>query len=167
MFPRRRHERYRLMGSALVIFERPRIFNIGKPRIIKLGPLSDISQDGLSVEYFANGKRFGDFCELSILVPGHGITVYRIPFRNISDIVVAELDAKRIIMRWGIQFDELNHHHIKSLQRFINLYTQEEVPDRRNGFERRIVNRTDDSLATIPDRRHDQKKDRRKGLAVS
>jgi hypothetical protein len=152
------------MGSALVLFERPRIFNIGKPRISKLGPLSDISQGGLSVEYFAGRKRFGDFCELSILVPGHGITVYRIPFRNISDVVVAELDAKRIIMRRGIQFDELNPNHTERLKRFINLYTREEVPDRRSGFERRIVNHSRDFFAATRDRRDDPKKDRRKGL---
>jgi len=157
MFPRRRYERYRLLGSALVIFERPRIFNIGKPRIIKLGPLSDISQGGLSAEYFANRKRFGDFCELSILVPGHGITVYRIPFRNISDIVIAELDAKKIIMRRSIQFNELNPYHIERLKRFINLYTRENVPDRRSGLERRIVNHSVDSFAAIPDRRKDRR----------
>jgi len=162
MFPRRRHKRYRPMGSALVIFERPRIFNTGKPRIIKLGPLSDISQGGLSVEYFAKGKRFEGFFELSILIPGHGITVYRIPFRNISDIVAAEPDAKRIIMRRGIQFDELNHHHTSSLKRFVNLYAREEVSDRRSGFERRIVNSSDDPFAAVSNRRHDQKKDRRK-----
>jgi len=155
------------MGSALVIFERPRIFNIGKPRVIKLGPLSDISQGGLSVEYSANGKRFEYFRELSILIPGHGITVYRIPFRNISDIVAAKPDAKRKIMRRGIQFDELNHHHASRLKEFINLYTREEVSDRRSGHERRMVNRSDDPFTAVSNRRHDQKKDRRKGLLGS
>ncbi len=161
MSPRRRCERYRLLGSALVIFERPRMFNIGKPRIIKLGPLSDISQGGLSAEYLASGKRFTDFNELSILVPGNGVTVYRIPFRNISDTVVAEPDAKRKIMRMGIQFDEPNHHHISSLKKFINLYARKEVPDRRSGFEMRTVSNPGDSFAAIPERRHDRKMDSR------
>ncbi len=163
MFPRRKHERYRLMGSALVIFERPRIFNMGKPRIIELGPLSDISRGGLSVEYFANKKRFENFDELSILVPEHGITVYRIPFHKISEFVVAKLNSKKTIMRRGIQFGELNSHHVERLEKFINLYAQEEAPDRRSRFERRTMNHSDDSSAVIPDQRHGRKKDRRKG----
>jgi len=160
MFTRRRYERYRLMGSALAVYEQPRIFNIGKPKPIELGPLSDISLKGLSVEFVVNRKYPGDHHELSILVPEHGIMVYRIPFRNISDMVVSECASKRVIMRRGVQFRELNHDHTERLNRLIQLYTRETVPDRRSGFERREANR---SIAGL-DRRNGLQQDRRKSI---
>ncbi len=171
MFQRRLDDRYRLTGSALVIFERPRMFNIGQPRIIKLGPLSDISQSGLSVEYIADKKKEEMFDELSIFVPGQGIVVYRLPFRTISDIKVVKFEKKRTIMRRGIKFRELNEHHFGRIKRFLRTDTRGIVPDRRSGCGRRYVNESHDPFISISGWENDNGKrsgnDRRSGVNIN
>ena len=72
-------------------------------------------------------------------------------------------NSKKTIMRRGIQFGDLNLHQKERLEKFIQVYAEEEAPDRRGGVERRTVHRSDDSDAAIPNQRHDRKKDRRKG----
>jgi hypothetical protein len=136
-------DRYRLFGSALILFESPRLYNLGKPRIIRMGPLSDISQHGLSVEYYPHKDYEKDFQELSILVPGQGMVVYRIPFQRVSDTVVSKTMKRQPVMRRGMQFGKLNEHHSDQLETFLATYTRGAVPDRRSGYERRCDPKTD------------------------
>lgn len=133
------HDRYRPLGSALVIFESPGLYRSANPRIINMGPVTEVSRNGLSVEYPLNRDCQKDFQELSLLVPGQGLVVYRIPFRNISETIVSEAVKSRPIMRRGMQFGELNEHHASRLEDFIQTYTRGLMPDRRSGYERRNV----------------------------
>jgi hypothetical protein len=122
-----------------VIFEASRPYNLGKPRVIPLGPITDISRQGLSVEYTPHKSFHRKFQELSILVPGQGVAVYRIPFRDISNIAVPDSTARQPVMRRGMQFLGMNDLHAGQLEDFIAAYTRDVVPDRRSGYERRGV----------------------------
>ncbi|MFH2065964.1 MAG: hypothetical protein ABIK15_12260 [Pseudomonadota bacterium] len=148
---RRMHDRYRPLGSAFVIFESPGLYRSANPRIIKMGPVTEISRKGLSVEYPLNKDCQKDFQELSLLVPGQGLVVYRIPFRNISETIVSEAVKRRPIMRRGMQFGELNEYHAGLLEDFVQTYTRGIIPDRRSGYERRNVPETAESYAAIFD----------------
>ena len=134
---RRIHARYRPLGSAFVIFEAPRPYNLGKPRVIQFGPITDISLQGLSVEYTPQKDFQREFQELSILVPGQGLAVYRIPFRNISDVAVSDSAAHQPVMRRGMQFLSASDLHSTQVEDFLAAYTRGIVPDRRSGYERR------------------------------
>jgi hypothetical protein len=164
---RRLNDRYRPLGSAFVIFETPGLYNIGKPKIIKMGPVADISQKGLSVEYYFHKDHENDFHELSLLVPGQGVVVYRMPFQSVSDTVVSKVNKKRIIMRRGIQFGELDEHHSVRLEKFLRTYARCAVPDRRSGYERRYIPKSDEQYHMIPEKeqkcRKRSGKDRRAG----
>jgi len=111
---RRTIDRYRPFGSAFVIFESPRLYNLGKPRIITIGPISDISPQGLSVEYYPHKDHEKNFQELSILVPGQGMAVYQIPFQKVSDTVVSTANKQQPVMRRGMRFGEVNEHLSKT-----------------------------------------------------
>jgi len=171
MSQRRLLDRYRPLGSAFVIFESFGRFHIGKPRIIKMGPITDICQNGLSVEYFPHKDHEKDFHELSLLIPGQGIAVYRIPFQNVSDTLVAKDNQNRMIMRRGIQFGKSDEHHAEQLEQFLRTYTRDAVPDRRTGYERRYVSKSDERYQLIPEEdpngRRRSGKDRRDGSDIA
>jgi hypothetical protein len=160
MHHRRTIDRYRPFGSAFVIFESPRLYNFGKPRIIRMGPISDISQQGLSVEYYPHKDHERDFQELSILVPGQGMVVYRIPFQKVSDTVVSDSIKRQPIMRRGMQFGKVDEQHSDQLAAFLEVYTRGIVPDRRSGYERRSDLKADSPFRVI------QKEDENAGRRI-
>lgn len=147
---RRTIDRYRPFGSAFVIFESPRLYHFGKPRIITIGPVSDISLQGLSVEYYPHKDHEKNFQELSILVPGQGMVVYRIPFQKVSDTVVSKEKKQSPVMRRGMRFGEVNEFHSNQLETFLAAYTRGVVPDRRSGNERRSDQKAETASQVIP-----------------
>ncbi len=46
---RRKWKRYKIKGGAIVLLHKPRLIDIGKPKMIELGPVIDISMGGLAV----------------------------------------------------------------------------------------------------------------------
>lgn len=131
------HARYRPLGSAFVIFEAPRPYNLGTPRVIPFGPITDISRQGLSVEYTPHKDLQRNFQELSILIPGQGLAVYRIPFQDISDIAVSDAATGPLVMRRGVQFLAMDAFHSNQVEDMIAAYTRNAVPERRSGYDRR------------------------------
>ncbi len=125
-----------------------------------MGPISDISQQGLSVEYYPHKDHERDFQELSILVPGQGMVVYRIPFQKVSDTVVSDSIKRQPIMRRGMQFGMVNEQHSDQLAAFLEAYTRGIVPDRRSGYERRCDQKTDAPFHVI------QKEDENAGRRI-
>lgn len=125
-----------------------------------MGPISDISQQGLSVEYHPHKDQERGFQELSILVPGQGMVVYRIPFLKVSDTVVSDSKKQPPIMRRGVRFGKLNEQHSDQLAAFLQVYTRGVVPDRRSGYERRRDKKTDTPFQVI------QKEDENTGRRV-
>ena len=54
---RRQWKRYKLKGGAIVLLHKPRFMEIGKPKLVELGPVIDISRGGLAVQYVESEKR--------------------------------------------------------------------------------------------------------------
>lgn len=163
---RRRYERYQIKGCARVVFFHQRLVKWTAPRIIRLGPLVDISHGGLAVEYLDTQLRFGDFRELAIELPYNGSHLYRFPFRQVIDYVIAEMNSSQRIRRRCIQFCDLNQHQIFRLQKFIELHTCGPLVDRRSGMDRRYPYRSDDPFISLRGWQNDKgrrrKPDRRK-----
>lgn len=150
---RRMHDRYRPLGSAFVIFESPRPHILGKSRIIKLGPITDISPEGLCVEYQHHKDYQKDFQELSILVPGQGLVVVRIPFQNIFETIVSTAFKQPPIMRRNMRFGDLDADHSRQVKDFIGTFTRGVVSDRRSGYERRNITKSDEQSAAASDQK--------------
>ena len=101
-----------------------RIIPIGKPRLVELGPVVDISWGGLAVHYIDNKKRRIESSELSISFPPEGIVLEGIPFEMVSDTEIAELPDSKKIRRRSMKFGEMNQSQKTRLVNFLQNFTQ-------------------------------------------
>ncbi len=163
---RRQDARYQIRGCARVVFFQPRFVKAVSPKIIRLGPVVDISHGGLAVEYLDTKSRAGDFTELSVEMPDYGLFLYRFPFRTILDYEIAEMNSSQQIRRRCVRFHNLNQHQLFRLRKFIQLHTCGPLIDRRSGTDRRYPYRVEDPFIFYPGWQNDKgrrrKPDRRK-----
>lgn len=122
------------------MLNRPRLITLGKPRIIKLGPVIDISMGGLAVQYIETIERLKDSSKLSIIIPPNDIAVADIPFTTVTDVAIAELPDSREIRNRCLQFGKLLPRQTFQLEAFINKYGFDLLQDRRTGEDRRKKN---------------------------
>ncbi len=153
---RRKYDRFRIRGSAYVVYSKPRRMRLGKEKFVKLGPVADISRGGLSVEYVPRKSCRWNKTELSVFIPGQGIILNRIPSRIIQNRAVAELDQGKAIMHCNIEFRELNQHQLFRLRRFVRDNTSKTSLDRRKNKERRYLTSPDDPFFSISGWEHDK-----------
>ena len=134
---RRRWKRFNINGSAIVMLHKPRLIDIGKPSLVQLGPVVDISMGGLSVQYFENKKRKLETDTLSIHVPDQGLVLEGMKFDVISDRIVAKLAEEKIIRSRCVSFRDQSRLQSYQLETFMKQFTLNSPADRRTGRERR------------------------------
>ncbi|MBW1841562.1 MAG: PilZ domain-containing protein [Deltaproteobacteria bacterium] len=139
---RRKWKRFRINGSAIVMLHRPSLLGLGKPTLIELGPIIDISLGGLAIQYVDSKKRQTECFELSISVPDKGIVLEGLPYEIILDREVATLPDSRKIRNRCVQFEELTSYQKLKLEAFIKKHTAEIIRDRRSGIQRRQLDDT-------------------------
>lgn len=137
MTQRRLHTRKRPAGSAFVLFGTNRKNRLGIRKPVPVGPVNEISRNGLSIEYQPEPPHDRRFHHLSILIPGQGIMVYQIPFQTVSDIVLTPEGRRPAICRRGVRFTDVSEQHARQLDEFLRAYTRGAQPDRRSGEDRR------------------------------
>lgn len=120
---RRKHQRFSVRGSALVILQRPPVIGFGKPRLVELGPVIDIGLGGVGVQYLEHKKRVLDADLLTIAAAGDAFRIENLPFRVVADNVLATLPGGRNIHRCCIEFIQLPAYQRFQLERFIKGYT--------------------------------------------
>lgn len=135
---RRKFKRFKIKGSAIVLLQKPRLMNIGKPKTVELGPVVDISMGGLAVQYMENKKRSLDGDLLSIQVPDNGVKLDGLRFKVVSDRVLATLPDGRKIHNCCIQFQQLSAYQSFQLESFIKGHAHHGAGERRNRPDRRM-----------------------------
>lgn len=154
---RRRHNRAKIKGEAFVEFYKPRLFKLGKPRIVFSAAIIDISGGGLAFEYNGRHMLFPDFYQLSISTTADKIKIGEVPFKVASDFSISRLSNSKFIRRCGVQFGELTPNKKFQLDAFIKNHT---IVDTRSGIERRQFSYSNHS----PELRSG--KDRREAIAL-
>ena len=87
---RRRWKRFTIDG-AIVMVPQTSIWRLGKTAYVKLGPIKNIGMKGLAMHYVEkNEKLLSKATTISIMFPGEGIIVDKIPFRIVGNARVAE-----------------------------------------------------------------------------
>ncbi len=137
---RRKWKRFKVKDRAFVMLHRPRLIKLGKPRLVKSGPIVDISMGGLAVQYIENRERLRDYSELSIIIPPDHIKVEEIPFKVLTDIEIAELPDSRKIRNRCLKFGKLTPYQEFQLESFIKNHGFELLKDRRSVADRRKFN---------------------------
>ena len=137
---RRKWKRYKIRGGALVMLSRPSVLKLGKPRLIKLGPILDISQGGVSVQYIDSRQRTAEATALAIMSPVDGVAIQDIPFRIVRDIQMAVLPDERVIRMRNMEFGTIKSMQLFQLENLIKNYGYENGTDRRNPVDRRQYN---------------------------
>lgn len=122
---KRRWKRYELNCGAIVMIPRSSRLKLGKPAMVKLGPIKDIGMRGLAVQYVDQKNILRNVHELSIALPDGRIVVDRIQFRPVTDFEVAMLPDARKIRTLCVYFNHLLPLQKIQLERFIDEYASE------------------------------------------
>jgi hypothetical protein len=118
-------KRYALKCGAVVMIYRPSLFKLGKPVMVKLGPIKDISMRGLAVQYVDHKNLLRDVEELSIALPDGRVVVEKLRFRPVVDFEVVELPKTGKIRNLCVNFTNILPMQKIQLERFINEYACE------------------------------------------
>ena len=122
---RRRWKRFTIDG-AIVMVPQSSIWRMGKTVYVKLGPIKNIGMKGLAMHYVGkNEKLLGKATTLSIMFPGEGIIVDKIPFRIVDNFKVAELPGEKEVRSLCVAFDRLLPMQKMQMEIFIDNYGNE------------------------------------------
>ncbi len=152
----RKQGRFKIRDGIIVVFQKPRLFNLGKPRIVKTASIIDINKRGLSFQYISNKMWPIDFNKLSILQTTDEIEIDNVPYEVVSDFKASNFTKSKPIRKCGVKFGELtlnqsillNHlllSHSSMIKRPGNCRRIFNNPQ-YNGLERRSVNERRKSL---------------------
>lgn len=122
---RRRWKRFTIDG-AVVMVPQTSLWRMGKTSYVKLGPVKNIGMKGLAMHYLERSeKQLIKATTLSIMFPGEGIIVDKIPFRIVSNFKVAELPGEKEVRNLCVAFDRLLPMQKLQLEVFIDAYGNE------------------------------------------
>ncbi len=149
----RKQNRFKIREDINVAFQKPRLFNLGRPRIVKTASIIDINRGGLAFQYTSHKMWPADFNKLSILQTADEIEIDNLPYEVVSDFKGSSFTKNKPIRKCGVKFGELtlnqtillnnlllNHTSMTkrpSNGRRIFNNTQYNGPERRAGNERR------------------------------
>ncbi len=134
---RRKWKRYKIKGGAIVLLNKPRLLDIGKPKLIELGPVIDISMGGLAVQYVESQQRQHDFDTISISIPSLSVALTNLQYKVIVEKVMTSLPNGKQIFNRCVEFTHLTSVQNLQLESFIRKHTFHTIPDRRSGKDRR------------------------------
>lgn len=148
---RRKWKRYKIKGGAIVLLQKPRLMDIGKPKMIELGPVIDISMGGLAVQFVESKSRRQESQTISISIPSTGVTLPNLQCEIISEKVITALPNGKQIYNRCLEFLNLTSVQNLQLESFIRKHTFHKIPDRRSGKDRRC--NADPSFSYADDQR--------------
>jgi len=152
----RKQNRFKIREGINVAFQKPRLFNLGKPRIVKTASIIDINRGGLAFQYTSHKMWPADFNKLSILQTTDEIEIDNLPYEVVSDFKAPNFTKSKPIRKCGVKFGELALNHTILLNHLLLGYSsmiKRPGKGRRifnnyqyNGLERRAGNERRDSL---------------------
>ena len=93
---KRKNVRYPVTKGAYVELEKKRFFNIGKPKLIRLGEVENISKGGVSVGYTGGAFSAVQAEKISLSVPDIDLQIQNLPFQTVTDKIVKKGTQWRI-----------------------------------------------------------------------
>lgn len=134
---RRRWKRFTVRTGSIVLLHHPSFWKFGLTKTIELGPILNISQTGLMVQYMDSNDRRRKCEELSISVSPVGIQVEKLRYETILDFEVALLPEGKTIRNRSVRFINVTSYQTFQLETFIKRFAFGSIPDRRSGRDRR------------------------------
>ena len=134
----RKQKRFNLKKGVFVEFYKPRLFNLGSPRIFKYAPVTDISEGGLGFVYTDRQMWLLDLNELTISDKINDIKIDKIPFKILRDFPISKLPNSKNLRKCAVSFGVLTSEQKASLHSMVNSHTiSNDTMDRRSGKDRR------------------------------
>jgi hypothetical protein len=97
------------------------------PHFSRVGPLTDISMDGLTFRYKAHKKQRGGL-SLDIFLTDRDFYLSYVPFKTLSDVKTDESASEAAITRQcTVQFGDLTPDQIARLQDLIQSYSNRKI----------------------------------------
>ena len=123
---RRRWKRF-LVDGAYVLVTKPSLLGIRRPAYITLGPVKNIGMRGLAMHYVEkNNKILKKVDTLSIMFPGEGIIVDKIPFQIVQDFEIPDIPGLNGRVRnLCVAFKKVLPMQKAQLERFISQHGNE------------------------------------------
>ena len=123
---RRRWKRF-LVDGAYVLVLKPSLFGLLKPAYITLGPIKNIGMKGLAMHYVEKNSRILSKVDtLSIMFPGEGIIVDKIPFTIVQDFEIADIpNLSGKVRNLCISFKKILPMQKAQMERFISEHGNE------------------------------------------
>jgi hypothetical protein len=116
---RRRYKRFLVQEGAFAVFG---------SHVSEVGQIIDISRDGLSFRYIANGDRdrANGSSELEIYLAEKSFCLEKVPVKTVWDFEMADQfpSSPMTMRRRGVQFGELTQEQIPQLGCFIRNHTK-------------------------------------------
>jgi len=148
---RRKWKRFKVKGGAIVLLHKARLLDVGKPKLIELGPVIDISMGGLAVQFVESKTRLQALETISISIPSIGVALPDLQCNVILEKVLTTLPNGKKIYNRCVEFINLTKVQNLQLESFIRKHTFHTIPDRRSGKDRRVFN--DPNFNPADDRR--------------
>ncbi len=154
-FDRRKNQRFLANGGTLILTRKPLFLNFGKTRLIKFGPVINISEGGISTQYISSKKRSEKYNQLSIIMPAEDLKLDNIFFETVWDFQKTEFLKSQTIRQRCIRFHDLTDAQKFQIEYLLENHTTGPVNDRRSNKDRRQTPSTLylDSGRTTRDRR--------------
>jgi len=136
----RKHKRFNLKEGVFVEFYKPRLFNLGNPRIVNYAQITEISEGGLGFIYVDREMWLLDLNELTISDTINEIKIDKIAFKILRDFKISKLPNSKYLRKCSIKFDVLTSDQKSSLYSLIHTHTiSDHTMDRRSGKDSRQV----------------------------
>jgi len=103
----RKQNRFKLREGIIVAFQKPRLFKLGRPRIVKTASIFDINRRGLAFQYISHKMWPADFNKLSILQTTDEIEIDNVLYEVVSDFKASNFTKSKPIRKCGVKFGEL------------------------------------------------------------
>ena len=133
----RKQNRFNIREGIIVAFQKPRLLNLGKPRIVKTASIIDINKRGLSFQYISHKMWPTDFNKLLILQTTDEIEIDNVPYVVVSDFKASNFTKSKPIRKCGVKFGELTINQTMLLNNLLLSYSS---MIKRPGNGRRILN---------------------------
>ena len=133
----RKQGRFKIREGIIVAFQKPRLFNLGRPRIVKTASIIDINKRGLSFQYISNKMWPTDFNKLLILQTTDEIEIDNVLYVVVSDFKAPNFTKSKPIRKCGVKFGELTINQTILLNNLLLSYSS---MMKRPGNCRRIFN---------------------------
>ena len=103
----RKQGRFKLREGIIVAFQKPRLFKLGRPRIVKTASIIDINRRGLAFQYMSHKMWPANFDKLSILQTIDEIEIDNVPYEVVSDFKAHNFTKSKPLRKCGVKFGEL------------------------------------------------------------